>query len=1155
MLLAATAMHEQDEQHTNSVRKSSKMNEKLRLLAYITDVVNSSGEVVTDDDQSQATNDTLGTVEQQQPLSPVQSHNNSTKLFPSKMFHDGTYTPLEKAAACLIQACKLRVEQQPQGKPHQQPQQQKKKLPPPPKKEAQTILVNQNKPKIKKKDMWVLSPTPPSVGGRNRSALRQKLEQQRNKEKKLQAQQEAQARTKLKPKKKVSQKTKLNEAPNVAAAAISYSNNKPTEAAAAAAAATVDVRTKLKPPQRKIADQQQQQQQKQQTKTRKKLEVPAATYTERIRGPVAAARKPSTIDDSVVVVVAAVAVAASSTNVTRTKRKRAPIQHFVAEPSRRRSNRDQQTMTPAIRNPAWILSNDRPPAVVANSKPATSAATDVFTKFERPRRHNVEEVQQPQPRQQPAKIQKPKSESKTAAAAAIAAVASSSEKSGNPSKSHDDRVVVVAAGAATTAASSRIKRKRAPVTHFVAEPSFRPVKNGATSPPLDGHRNDQQSVTPAVTKASVSGSKQHQQHPVIAAATADATTKPLSRTMQKFLARQQQQLEQLALRKQKTKKTGEDKQSTQPNELSQPIKPRHNSATKTEILPTKNISLLQKKKNFVPDQSTETPPPTAITTTNNTMVQKKMNFDPNDQSKTNPRTPTNTTLLVPIKGSLGSILDLSSTTTTMIPTSPPRSPNQPQKKTVPVAGAAAMIVQIKQQQQQSSMKDNKDSTKKDDEHIAANTKNNYASVVPVSPSKNSKDTLLRTGPKKNPAVPQKQQSKITRNHLHQDSTAGKDSADDTAATKLMIAPSRIPSPSRQPPKILALSPCLDIRPGRRQRDEQEKDSPRCVFATDASTTTDKKQQPCPSHLVPSDNDSTKKPDADRDNTTIVEPSQQEQPECHNGEHKSMTTDSMMTRIPVSRASSPSAELENDGALPTGAKDEQQRHQQPFWNKHKEKTTTIAKDATAEGADQDDATPPSAQSTITLFPPSSVLVIPILPTAGCATSQDEGQPHEELSSSTDENAGRIQIDQQKRTHRLDDDAHVADPPPNKVTNLSLTTKTIVTNATTTAGQHNTSDARTSSTSGIKKRKKRLSSMLAALAPHNKYGNSEDVVFDFTKLGGTESTATMMTTQKRQRRGCPTTCTNTKPTGTGVTTKDISATNSLRTTRRHRSRRLQ
>merc|ERR1711865_896346 len=248
---------------------------------------------------------------------------------------------------------------------------------------------------------------------------------------------------------------------------------------------------------------------------------------------------------------------------------------------------------------------------------------------------------------------------------------------------------------------------------------------------------------------------------------------------------------------------------------------------------------------------------------------------------------------------------------------------------------------------------------------------------------------------------------------------------------------------------------------------------------------------------------------------------------------------------------------------------------------------VAKDATAEGADQDDATPPSAQSTTTLFPPSSVLVIPILPAAGCVTSQDEGQPHEELSSTTDENAGKIRIDQLKRTHRFDDDAHVADPPPNKVTNLSLTTKTIVTNATTTAGQHNTinvegqpqgelsptteeTDGRkrmnlslTAKTKAIdttttasqhnapeassKKRKKRLSSMLAALAPHNKYGNSEDVVFDFTKLGSTDSTAIMMTKQKRQQRGCPTTSITAKP--TGVTTKDISATNSLRTTRRH------
>jgi len=450
-----------------------------------------------------------------------------------------------------------------------------------------------------------------------------------------------------------------------------------------------------------------------------------------------------------------------------------------------------------------------------------------------------------------------------------------------------------------------------------------------------------------------------------------------------------------------------------------------------------------------------------------------------------------------------------------------------------------MIVPIKQQQQPSSMAVHKDCMKKDEEHVVATTNTNYASVVPVSPSKNSKDILSRTGPKNTPAVPQKQQPKNTGNNLHQKSAAGKDSADDTVATKFAIAPSRNSSPSHQPPKIVASSLGLNSRTGRRQRDEQGKDSPRCVFATDASTTKDKKQQPCPSHLVPSDNDSTKTLDAE--------------PECHNGEHKSMTTGSMMTRIPVSRASSPSAELEYDEALPTGAKDEQQRHQQPFQNKHKEKTTTIAKDATAEGADQDDATPPSAQSTTTLFPPSSVLVIPILPAAGCATSQDEGQPHEELSSTTDENAGKIRIDQLKRTHRFDDDAHVADPPPNKVTNLSLTTKTIVTNATTTAGQHNTSDTRTSSTRGTKKRKKRLSSMLAALAPHNKYGNSEDVVFDFTKLGGIESSATMMTKQKRQQRGCPTTSITTKP--TGVTTKDISATNSLRTTRRHRSRRLQ
>ena len=109
MLLAATAMHEQDEQAIHGVRKSSEKNNKvtnrrgdvdenLQLLAYITDVVNSNCEVITDDDQSYATNDTSGNVEQQQPLSPVKS----CGLIPSTMFRDGMYTPLEKAAACLI---------------------------------------------------------------------------------------------------------------------------------------------------------------------------------------------------------------------------------------------------------------------------------------------------------------------------------------------------------------------------------------------------------------------------------------------------------------------------------------------------------------------------------------------------------------------------------------------------------------------------------------------------------------------------------------------------------------------------------------------------------------------------------------------------------------------------------------------------------------------------------------------------------------------------------------------------------------------------------------------------------------------------------------------------------------------------------------------
>ena len=48
--------------------------------------------------------------------------------------------------------------------------------------------------------------------------------------------------------------------------------------------------------------------------------------------------KPSTIDARVLVVAAAAVAAASSTNVTRTKRKRAPIKHVVAEPSCRQLN-------------------------------------------------------------------------------------------------------------------------------------------------------------------------------------------------------------------------------------------------------------------------------------------------------------------------------------------------------------------------------------------------------------------------------------------------------------------------------------------------------------------------------------------------------------------------------------------------------------------------------------------------------------------------------------------------------------------------------------------------------------------------------------------------------------------------------------------------